>query len=922
MTAKQIDLGLSDSSKKKMGPVECLGLNYDSDDARRTHFLGLLREKLQDPEFRKTPGFPVGSDEDILGLSDPPYYTACPNPFLASVVKTHGRHFDPTQPRRQEPFASDVKQGRHEPIYLAHTYHTKVPWKAVLPFVLAYTEPGDIVWDGFGGTGMVGVACAMAGQAATVAEAVGKSGLEFRPGIRHAILSDISTIAGLVASVYSMGWSFREFQAEAKKVLREAESVVGQLYKTTDASGAECDVHYFVWSDVFACPYCGNEETYYELSYSSEDKKYAPTFPCPACRAELKKNDLDRRTETVFDSSCGAPITRVRQELVLRSFTDRKGRRRHEPPTESDLAVVSRVENAAFPSNVPVERIPYMHMTHERNNLAALGVTHSHHFFTRRNAIAIGNLIGIVERRPQPMRRALLFWLTSCLPKMSRLMNYNADGIGRVTKGIFYFASVCQEFSPFSMLTRALRDLRACFLALEVVGEHRNFVSTSAAQATSIPDATVDYVFTDPPFGENIYYADLNYLWETWLRIRTSSAVEAIVSRDRSAPKSLFDYIDAMTKAFSEYHRVLKPGRWITVEFHNSENRVWRGIQEALGASGFVVADVRVLDKKLKTFKQIVAASTMKQDLVISAYKPTKALAIRFELGRSSSQDAWAFVEEHLGNVPVFVGGGSGKAEVVVERTAQMLHDRMIAFHVQRGVGVPISGPEFLEGLAQRFPERDGMYFLPEQVTIYDRKRTTVAELRQLSLFVNDEASSIQWVRQRLQDRPLSFQDLQPQFMRELQAWAKHEETVELKVVLEQNFLHYDGHGPVPSQIHSYLSTNFKDLRGLAKDDRRLVDKARDRWYVPEPGKQADLDQLRDRALLREFGEYEASTQRRIKVFRTEAVRAGFRACWQRQDYATIVQVGERLPDAVLQEDEKLLMYYDGATTRMGANDG
>jgi hypothetical protein len=354
----------------------------------------------------------------------------------------------------------------------------------------------------------------------------------------------------------------------------------------------------------------------------------------------------------------------------------------------------------------------------------------------------------------------------------------------------------------------------------------------------------------------------------------------------------------------------------MTVVFSNSSNGIWRAIQEAMGAAGFVIADVRTLDKQQGSYRQ-VTSSAVKQDLVISAYKPTEELENRFEIGQSSSEGAWAFVREHLHNVPVFVGR-SNEVELVVERTAQMLLDRMIAFHVQHGISVPLSGPEFLQGLAQRFPERDGMYFLPDQVTEYDRKRTTATQLRQLSFFVNDEHSAIQWIRQQLQDKPQSFQDLQPQFMRELQAWAKHEQTVELKVILDQNFLHYDGRGPVSSQIHSYLSTNFKDLRNLDKEDSKLIEKARDRWYVPDPNKQADLDQIRERALLKEFEDIKESSQRRIKQFRTEAVRAGFKACWQERDYATIVKVASKLPEAVLQEDEKLLMYVDNAQTRLG----
>ena len=78
------------------------------------------------------------------------------------------------------------------------------------------------------------------------------------------------------------------------------------------------------------------------------------------------------------------------------------------------------------------------------------------------------------------------------------------------------------------------------------------------------------------------------------------------------------------------------------------------------------------------------------------------------------------------------------------------------------------------------------------------------------------------------------------------------------------------------------------------------------------------MQKLRERALLKEFEEYRGSPQRRLKVFRLEAVRAGFKRAWQGRDYATIVEVADKIPDPVLQEDPKLLMWYDQAVTRSG----
>ena len=100
---------------RRSQPVECLGITFENDEKRREYFLERLREKLKDSEFRKIEGFPIGEDEDILSLSDPPYYTACPNPFIEDFVKHYGKPYDPDEPYSKEPFASDVSEGKNDP---------------------------------------------------------------------------------------------------------------------------------------------------------------------------------------------------------------------------------------------------------------------------------------------------------------------------------------------------------------------------------------------------------------------------------------------------------------------------------------------------------------------------------------------------------------------------------------------------------------------------------------------------------------------------------------------------------------------------------------------------------------------------------------------------------------------------------------
>jgi len=335
-----------------------------------------------------------------------------------------------------------------------------------------------------------------------------------------------------------------------------------------------------------------------------------------------------------------------------------------------------------------------------------------------------------------------------------------------------------------------------------------------------------------------------------------------------------------------------------------------------LQEAGFVVANVSALDKQQGSFKAVTTTTAVKQDLVISAYKPNGGLEDRFPTEGATENGVWDFVRSHLKYLPNYKIK-MGEMEIIAERDSRILYDRMVAYFVQHGFPVPLSSQDFQAGLDRYFPQRDGMYFLPEQVAEYDKKRITVKDVLQLQLLITDESSAIQWLRQKLSKKPQTFQELHPDFIKELGGWQKHEKQLELLELLEQNFLRYDGIDEVPSQIHSYLSTNFKDLRNLSKDDPALRAKAKDRWYVPDPNKTIDLEKLREKRLLKEFEDYKASKSRQLRLFRLEAIRAGFNKAYHERDYQTILDVAHKIPENVLQEDTKLLMWFDHATMRI-----
>jgi hypothetical protein len=233
---------------------------------------------------------------------------------------------------------------------------------------------------------------------------------------------------------------------------------------------------------------------------------------------------------------------------------------------------------------------------------------------------------------------------------------------------------------------------------------------------------------------------------------------------------------------------------------------------------------------------------------------------------------------------------------------------------------VPVSSQELQAGLRQRFAERDGMTFLHEQAAEYDKKRMGTAYSPQSVIFVSDERSAIDWLTDFLKKRPSTYSEIHPEYIPVVGAAKKKGEVIpELAQLLDENFIQFDGKSEVPSQIHSYLSSNHKDQRGLDKSDPALIAKAKDRWYVPDPNKAQDLEKKREKALLKEFETYKTFTGRKIKESRLEVLRAGFRAAWASKDYATIISIANKLPEETLQEDEKLLTLYDLALTRTEA---
>ena len=872
-------------TKKDEGPVTCLGMTFENDQERREYFTEILRQKL--PELKKIEGYPIGEDEDILALSDPPYYTACPNPFLEDLIKDAENRKQGRRKEQMEPFTGELTSEKIHPVYSFHPYHTKVPPAIIKTLLNHYTAPGDIVLDAFAGTGMTGVAAMELG--------------------RFPILSDLSPIASFISAINCSSHDINEILHEITGIIEEVEQELQSLYETTE-NGTKISVNYFVWSDVFTCPQCTFEFPIFDhgVEHLGNKVKTLKSFECPSCGVELNVRKIER------------VITYEGKKKALVWVNAGKGRNRiNRAANDFDKRLARIVDDLDFETWYPVDPVD---TTRYAAKLAQLGdkrITDVSKFLSKRNLLVFSNLWSKMEQIPKNTTRRLgLALLTSIFTIISERQGYFGGGGGM--SGNLYMPIVRMEKNIFDVIKRKMKKLVEAEKHKEGQSNHFAISTQSATSLAMIPDCSIDYIYTDPPFGANIMYGEMNLILESWLRVKTNDSLEAVIDVTRGF--GFEKYAELMRASFVEYFRVLKPGKWITIEFHNADAGVWNLIQNAIGEGGFIVAQVGVMDKGTSTILTDIRPGAAKYDLVISAYKPSDEFSQMWKLKAGSDAGVWEFVDAHLARLPI-INYVDGVLQPIKERYKFMLYDRMVAFHVQRGLMVNISAAEFYELLQNRYAEREGMYFLQNQVHEYDLKRAEIPYGEQMGLYVTDELSAIRWLQQKLTQKPQSYQEVQPEFMREAQAWAKHEKILDLRQILEQNFLMYDGTGPVPSQIHSYLSTNFKDLRGLEKTDSKLQAKAKNRWYVPDPNKQADLEKLRERSLLREFNSYIeelGKSKKKLRQFRTEAIRAGFKNAWANQDYKTIVDVGHRLPERVLQEDSTMLMYYDNAQIRLG----
>jgi DNA modification methylase len=540
----------------------------------------------------------------------PELYLA-PNPHLADFCDAARAAKEVSQP-----YSESISAGKNTHVYDAHTYHTKVPPQGIEKLIEYYTRPGDVVLDPFCGSGMTGIAATETG--------------------RKAVLSDLSPAATFIAWNLNTPLDADQYLEAVDELLARAEALEHTLYDThCRACQRVVPLLYTVWSFSMICSHCEHEFVLWEVARDEKprvkESKIKTKFACPHCQQQLCKKTLKRTRRypvQVGYKCCGRGL----KETTA-------------PPDEFDLARLQKIEEEGIPADLWYPTAPFPEGINTRQPIAA-GIETIDKAYLPRALWAMAFLWQQAQSvSDTPVRNKLLFTLTSLYQRVTVFSEFRFwGGSGNIAN--FNVPAIMNEQNVFRTFARKARTISWYFKHATLDNRRVQVSTQSALRLPQLPDRSVDYVFTDPPFGSNINYSEMNFLWESWLQVYTDNTEEAIINKVQK--KSFAEYQELLTAAFAEMRRVLKDNGWLTVVFHNSSERVWTALQAAISHAGFVIRGTQTFDKEHGTFKQFVSDNAVGYDLVLHCQKGATGDFPRPVEKETTRQQAREFIAREL----------------------------------------------------------------------------------------------------------------------------------------------------------------------------------------------------------------------------------------------------------------------------------
>lgn len=585
-----------------------------------------------------------------------------------------------------ELYNQPLPANRNGALYNAFPYPTKISPEAIAIYIACHTKVGASVLDPFSGSGTTGLATLLCDQPTKeMKETAQQLGVKPVWGKRKAILYELGSLGAFIAQVMCNPPSSKQFSKIAKQLVSETEKELGEIYTVKDPDGNEGTLRYAIWSEVLICPSCKQQSTYWDNAVTRSPLSISSEFSCSKCNHHDAIVNIGRAQENVFDPVLNKKHSRKKRIPVwLYGRTDKKTWSRK--ATAKDIKQMKSVPSKFSMGSVPVHEMNWG-ILHRKGYHS--GISHLHHFYTDRNLIVFSRLWGKTNAYSPEMNAALKLLLLSYNASHSTLMSRvvvkqkNKDFvITGAQSGVLYISNLPVEKNIIDGVRRKIKTLTDSFKLVEK-SESSVQVFNQSSTDLSVPKNSVDYVFTDPPFGDYIPYSEINQINEAWLGRLTDNQNEVIVNSAQK--KGTDEYALLMKQVFSETHRVLKTDGRMSLVFHSAKAEIWQALVRAFKESGFEVSLSSILDKVQGSFKQVTSTVKVQGDPLILLNKSNKKVNGVSVNGYRNEQ---AIIEGIVGNA---YHGASNEDE----RTPERLFSRYVTACLESGIPVSKNAKQF-----------------------------------------------------------------------------------------------------------------------------------------------------------------------------------------------------------------------------------
>lgn len=638
----------------------------------------------------------------------------------------------------------------HTPVYKMHRYFARRPYSVFNELVKHYSNPGSIILDPFCGGGV------------TVVEA-----LRLR---RKVIGVDLNPMATFITENEILYTDIKNFDNTLLKIKEKCKQKIDSLYITTcPKCKSEVPANWFEWSNVVKCKGCKKPVVLSDAQRVGKGEKIAGVsagkFRCynKGCNEEFRPSECERIGEELI--------------LIHLDCTKCKNKASFKPKTE-DLKLVSKISKNAMDiikkENLwyPKSKMPDWWELRRPYNSHIKSFTE---WFTNRNLLANAILATEIKKLKvnEDIKSLLTFIFSASLRFTNRIAFRNPGWQGgkpiEWASSVYWLPEVFCEINVWDAWENRQNAVgKGKKYSNQEIGIYYSFakkstnlqdsscfIHTGSSTKIPIPDASVDVIITDPPYGNNVLYAELSNFYWIWVSgiLNKESMIddkeEAVVSKEHG--KSLREYRDLLYKIFKECYRVLKPRRWMIMTFHNKDFAVWNAIHLAAHDAGFILSeeDGLIYQPPIQHYVNTIQtrrSGSMLGDFVLSFQKAEKKPEVKMieevEIGNKVRRIAGETIEYH---------GGAKLSTIYM---------RLVPFLLNNALLHRFGEKDITPFLKKEFVEKDGKWYFKENIDekgeikpieyvpvearieylirslLYDRKQATMDEILE-AVFTN-----------------------------------------------------------------------------------------------------------------------------------------------------------------------------------------